>query len=151
MRYHSQSHCFLKFLVSKLQNLLPSLVCPDLSLCWHKAGSSVAIHHRVLQTMPNKQSKFQHPVNSTGQGAIVQHDCQERLTSDITLQLPKWTSSDWKEELSAKAQQHMGQLEQQAEKWRKERDQKQCQLDSLEQVRSREGGLHLLLLSLIFT
>lgn len=90
-------------------------------------------------------------MNSSGKVAIVQHDCQERLISNITLQLPKWTSSDWKEELSAKAQQHMGQLEQQVEKWRKERDQKQCQLDSLEQVRSREGGLRLLLLSLIFT
>ena len=50
----------------------------------------------------------------------------------------KWTSADWKEDLSTKAQQHLGQLEQQVEKLRKERDQKQCQLDSLEQVRNEE-------------
>ena len=65
----------------------------------------------------------------------------------MVLQVPKlserqkWPSSDWKEELPTRALQHLAQLEQQLDKIRKERDQKQCQLDSLEQVRDRgEGG-----------
>jgi hypothetical protein len=42
--------------------------------------------------------------------------------------------SNWKEEMPPKALQQLNQLEQQLDKLRREKDQKQCQLDSLEQV-----------------
>ena len=46
-----------------------------------------------------------------------------------------WSSGNWKDGLSSVVQKNIAQLEAQAEKLKREKDQKQFQLESLEQVR----------------
>ena len=58
-----------------------------------------------------------------------------------------WAADEWKDGLPAQALQKISQLETQLDRFKKDRDQKQCQLESLEVVSNllmiysqREGG-----------
>ena len=62
--------------------------------------------------------------------------CNYLKISRIHFRKMSWASMEWKNELPSRALQKVEELEQQLEKLKKERQQKQCQMDTLEQVKS---------------
>lgn len=62
------------------------------------------------------------------------------LSSLTGSETSSWSSGNWQDGLSSAASKHISQLETQADRLKKEKDQKQFQLESLEQVCIKENG-----------